>query len=143
MKKNILTFVIMLFMCNTWSAEVSFAQDANGEKFKYLIVLTGDSNTENSVELNALNNIKFDGRNMLLVDSEGNVIKTVTLTELNRLSFSPTNADGIEVVEAANSDNPASNVKGTFTIDGKKVDVMSKGIYIIKQGSKTKKFLKK
>lgn len=131
MKKSLLLFITLLCMATV-----------QAEDYKYLTIVRIDG-TKTSMTAIGLS-ISYSDTQLTATNAYTDETTTIALTDLASMNFSNTDeTTGIHTIQA-NETNEKNNA--IYNLQGEQLHknaTLSKGIYIIKKGNKTQKFIVK
>lgn len=114
------------------------------DDYNYITVQKNDAaSTQESTALSEFTNIRVEDNNLILFDGDTQV-KSYALDELHKLFFTkePT---GINEIEAEITDGRTYiyNISGILIASDADIDKLPKGVYIVRNGNKTDKIVKR
>ncbi len=114
------------------------------DDYNYITVQKNDAaSTQESTALSEFTNIRVKDSNLILFDGDTQV-KSYALDELHKLFFTkePT---GINEIEAEITDGRTYiyNISGILIASDADIDKLQKGVYIVRNGNKTDKIVKR
>lgn len=114
------------------------------DDYNYITVQKNDAaSTQESTALSEFTNIRVKDSNLILFDGDTQV-KSYALDELHKLFFTkePTEIKEIET-ETTSGRTYIYNISGILIASDIDIDKLPKGVYIVKNGNKTDKIVKR